>query len=212
MKDICKRIRPDYCNSDIIIYNTPRYRVKFLELGACTGNKIISVVYVNCKFGPVDRFIDSVKNIGGFNVGGENNGNVIPVILILDQKTDDFAAVGVNDLRYFEHVIILKRHNCAQSQVSKFLVYMVKSFQKYQMVLNLYTGTPPAKHTPVTYDLYTFIGVPNTLDNNMYENNNNGRIQRHNYNGGDTSLSTLAVVSDGGSDNTERRPLNISRN
>jgi len=146
--DLCKNIRQEYNNSDIMIYDTTRDKIKFKELGVCTGREIISFVYINGKFGKPDRFIDSVRNV----CTGDAD-NRVPVILVLDR-------VDLDDFRCFEYIIKLNRHNCSRSQVSKFMAYIVKSFQKYQTVLDLNTGMAAAKHTIVNYDLYTFMRLP----------------------------------------------------
>lgn len=150
--DVCKNIRQEYNNSDIMIYDTTRDKIKFKELGVCTGREIISFVYINGKFENTDRFMDSVRNV----CTGDAD-NRVPVILLLDGMT---VGVDLDDFRCFEHIIKLNRHNCSRSQVSKFMAYIVKSFQKYQTVLDLNTGIAAAKHTIINYDLYTFMGLP----------------------------------------------------
>jgi len=150
--DVCKNIRREYNNSDIMIYDTPRDKIKFKELGVCTGREIISFVYINGKFGKPDRFMNSVRNV----CTGDAN-NRVPVILILDRIT---IGVDLYEFRCFEYIIKLNRHNCSRSQVSKFMAYIVKSFQKYQTVLDLNTGIAAVKHTIINYDLYTFMGLP----------------------------------------------------
>jgi len=150
--DVCKNIRQEYNNSDIMIYDTTRDKIKFKELGVCTGREIISFVYINGKFGKPHRFMDSVRNI----CTGDSNVRV-PVILLLDRIT---IGVDSDEFRCFEYIIKLNRHNCSRTQVSKFMAYIVKSFQKYQTVLDLNTGIAAAKHTIINYDLYTFMGLP----------------------------------------------------
>lgn len=151
--DVCKNITQEYNNSDIVIYDTVRDKIKFNELGVCTRRKIISFVYVNGKFGKPDRFMNSLKNL----CTGDAD-NRIPVIVVLDRLS---VGDDIDQFLCFEYIIKLNHHNCSLSQVSKFMAYIIKSFQKYQTVFDMNTCVEAVKHTIINYDLYSFMGLPN---------------------------------------------------
>lgn len=148
VSDVCKNIKHEYDNSDIVIYNTPLDSKQFHDLALCSGRKIVSFVYVNGQLGPVGGFMATTR---AMTAGG------VSVVLLLDRVPG--AYTRPEDLRCFEHVIKINQHNCSRALVSKFVAYVVKSFQKYQTHIDLNTGKVAQKHTTVTYDFYTVMGL-----------------------------------------------------
>lgn len=114
---LCSKIRAEYGNYDLILFDTPKNEKSYTELERCLGRVKYSFVYVN---GDADgSYVGQWQELSGRQT-----------VVVLDNFKLSVRLAA-------EYVIILRPHNCSANTVAKFVAYLVKMYQRYGKIADV---------------------------------------------------------------------------
>lgn len=163
VNDTCSRIKMPYNYSDIILYNTLiSYEIDdnddvldvFRQLETCTKRNRMSFVYIDARHDY--RFIQKRLN----NVYGERC-----AVVVNKYKRDDSVKISA------DYLILLNENNASDGQISKFMAFLIKSYQKFGNVPDVSLGknTKQAQKSKsvIKCNIYDFIDTSYDRDNSI---------------------------------------------